>query len=121
MKKLAALLALMMIWPVVAHAQSFVIDPDEIQARQTEAAQKELWDAYKQKHSLPIARNGDLSDDSDSAAPSKSGPSNMLPPGFKAGGPRVSASDAAADYVRDLAEPLSFDDPPPKRREPGLW
>jgi hypothetical protein len=43
-------------------------------------------------------------------------PTNMLPPGFKAGAPR------AVSGARDLAEPLSFDGPPPKRNDDGrLW
>jgi hypothetical protein len=35
--------------------------------------------------------------------------------------PPVTSSSAATDSGPDLAEPLSFDDPPPKRRARGLW
>jgi hypothetical protein len=53
--------------------------------------------------------------------PARVGPTNVLPRGFGAGRPPASASGAAAVRVRDLAEPLSFNDPPPERRERGLW
>lgn len=35
--------------------------------------------------------------------------------------PPVTSSSAATDSGPDLAEPLSFDDSPPKRRARGLW
>jgi hypothetical protein len=56
-------------------------------------------------------------------APQNSGSTNMLPPGFGIVHPPLTTSSAAPDdNVRDLAEPLSFDGPPPKRdRERGLW
>jgi hypothetical protein len=58
-------------------------------------------------------------------APQNFGPTNMLPPGFRGVvHPPETTSIAAPpdDNIRDLAEPLSFDGPPPKRdRERGLW
>ena len=43
------------------------------------------------------------------------------PSGLRIVHPPVTTSSAAPDSGRDLAEPLSFDDPAPKRRARGLW
>jgi len=42
-------------------------------------------------------------------------------PSFRIVHPPVTTSSAAPDNGRDLAEPLSFDDPAPRRRARGLW
>jgi hypothetical protein len=43
------------------------------------------------------------------------------PSGFRIVHPPVTTSSVAPDSVRGLEEPLSFDDPAPKRRARGLW
>jgi hypothetical protein len=56
--------------------------------------------------------------------PQSTGPISMLPPGVFAvvHPPLASASSSVApSNAPDLAEPLSFDHPPPKHRERGLW
>jgi hypothetical protein len=43
------------------------------------------------------------------------------PSGFRIVHPPVTTSSVAPDSVHGLEEPLSFDDPAPKRRARGLW
>jgi hypothetical protein len=43
------------------------------------------------------------------------------PSGFRIVHPPVTTSNVAPDSVHGLEEPLSFDDPAPKRRARGLW
>jgi hypothetical protein len=135
MKKLTALLAIIMIWPAVARAQTYAPYPGEGEAwleryqynraiREQEREEKKQWDGYARKHAIPIARpNEPPSDESAIAkrAPGNSGPTNVQPPGFKVVHPPETTSSIAGDKTPDLAEPLSLDGPPPKRRARGLW
>jgi hypothetical protein len=56
------------------------------------------------------------------SAEEESAPLDTGPTEFRVVHPPVATSGPApGDKVRDLAEPLSFDHPPPKRRGRGLW
>jgi hypothetical protein len=137
MKKLTALLAIIMIWPAVARAQTSIYPPypGEGEAwleryqynrgiREQEKEKKKQWDGYARKHAIPIARPNEAPSDESAIsekAPGNSGPTNMQPQGIKVIHPPETTSSIASDKTPDLAEPLSFDGPPPKRRARGLW
>ena len=55
------------------------------------------------------------------SAAAQSGSQRTGPSGFRIVHPPQTASSVAPDSARDLAEPLNFDDPAPKRRARGLW
>src|SRR6266446_3834569 len=110
MKKLAALLAIIMIWPAVTRAQTYMYEsyPGERDARleydrairEQEREQKEQWDEYAKKHALPIARpNEPPSDESAIAerAPGNSDPTNVPPQGFRIVHPPETTSTIARD------------------------
>jgi len=98
MKKVAALLlTITATWPTVAHAQVGFGpgDPDACYVDGSGACdgQKKQWDAYAHKHALPIARSGDKPSVAE-PAPRNSGPTNMLPPGYRSAGPAEKAAPA---------------------------
>ncbi len=55
------------------------------------------------------------------SAAAQSGSQTTGPFGFRIVHPPQTASSVAPDSARDLAEPLNFDDPAPKRRARRLW
>ncbi len=82
--------------------------------REQDREEKKQWDNFAKKHALPIARpNEPPSDESIS-------PTDTPPQGFKIVHPPETTSSIASDKARDLAEPFSLSDPPPKRRD-RLW
>jgi hypothetical protein len=82
--------------------------------REQDKEEKKQWDNYAKKNALPIARpNEPPSDESIS-------PTDTPPQGFKIVHPPETTSSIASDKARDLAEPFSLSDPPPKRRD-RLW
>jgi hypothetical protein len=55
------------------------------------------------------------------SAEAESAPQSTDQSGFRIVHPPVTTSSATPDSARDLAEPLSSDDSPPRRRARGLW
>jgi hypothetical protein len=136
MKKLVALLAILMIWPTVTRAQTFTYQPSytydgegdaaiaryqyERAIRDQDREEKKQWDDYAKKHALPIARSDEPPSDEGAIAertPGNSGPTNMLPPGLKVVRPPETTSSASTGEARDLAEPFSSLPTKPSR----LW
>lgn len=136
MKKLAALLAIITISPAVGRAQTYTYQPypGESEAwperyqynraiREQEREEKKQWDDYAKKHALPIARpNEPQSGESAVAqgAPTKSGPTDVPPQGFRIVHPPETTSSITSDKARGPAEPPSFSDLPTKPRD-RLW
>src|SRR5258705_46243 len=118
MKKLTALLTIIMIGPAVARAQTYIYEPNpgerdaqleryqyDRAIREQERDEKKQWDDYARKHALPIARpDGPPSDESTIAerAPGDSSPTNMQPQGFKVVHPPETTSSIGSDKTRDL-------------------
>jgi hypothetical protein len=128
MKKLIALLAILMIWPTVTRAQTYTYQPYQSYSydgegdaaiaryqyeraiRDQDREEKKQWDNYAREHALPIARPDESPSDESAIAertPGNSGPTNMLPPGLKVVRPPETTSSASASETRDFAEPLS--------------